>query len=75
MKATYNSLRKLKLLKNGGLMCRDCVAHKNPHFSLEAVKGLVSFYRFSVIGKPFPDCLKPKYFLLRPMMRSEIIHK
>ena len=44
MKATCNLLNKGKLLKNGVLRCSGYATHKNPHFSLEAVKGLVLFF-------------------------------
>ena len=71
MKASCNVLNKGKMTKNGRLRCSGCVAHKNPLFSLEAVKGMNLFYRFNLIGEVFPDFLDPKDFLLRPMIRSE----
>ena len=74
MKALCNVLNKGKRTKNGRLRYSGCVAHKNPLFSLEAVKGMNLFYRFNLMGEKFPDFLDPKDFLLRPMIRSETNH-
>ena len=57
MKSTCNMLNKGKLLKNGTLKHSICVTHKNRHFSLDADKRLVLFYRFNAMGEPFPGII------------------
>ena len=55
MKATCNVLNKGEMIKNGRLKYSGCVAHKNPLFSLEAIRGMNLFYRFNMCCEPFLD--------------------
>ena len=76
-----NGIKASALLLNGGkynpkgrVTCGGSVAHKNPFFSLDVLKGAIIMYRHGMIGEIFPDFLNPEDFMTRPMCRSVTAH-